>query len=104
MIESANMEIKLNVKDVNKNLQHFDWIDYAVFLFMLISCAAVGVYFGFVDKKSKRRRGHGASNATEVAQEYLMGGEYIQLLQYILFSLKRVDGDTNFTEESVTQP
>ncbi|XP_037052032.1 sodium-coupled monocarboxylate transporter 1-like isoform X1 [Bradysia coprophila] len=65
-------DIKLNVKDVKSNLQHFDWIDYGVFLFMLISCAAVGVYFGFIDKNRKRRLS--ASNATEIAQEYLLGG------------------------------
>lgn len=72
---NVNMEVKLNVKEVNDNLQHFDWIDYVVFVFMLISCAAVGVYFGFIDKNRKRK--HGDSNATEVAQEYLMGGKVL---------------------------
>lgn len=65
------MDIKLHVKDVKINLQHFDWIDYVVFLFMLLSCAAVGVYFGLIDTNRKRRQG--SSNATEIAQEYLLG-------------------------------
>ncbi|KAG4074821.1 hypothetical protein HA402_014375 [Bradysia odoriphaga] len=70
--------MKLNVKDVKSNLQHFDWIDYGVFLFMLISCAAVGVYFGFIDKNKKRKRS--ASNATEIAQEYLFGGRQMAVV------------------------
>lgn len=66
------IDTKLNVKDVKSNLQHFDWTDYAVFLFMLFICAAVGVYFGFIEKR--RKRNNGVQNATEIAQEYLLGG------------------------------
>lgn len=66
------MDVKLNVKDVKSNLQHFDWTDYTVSLFMLVICAAVGVYFGFIDKNRKRK--NGTSDATEVAEEYLLGG------------------------------
>lgn len=73
MNNSVNvMDSKLNVKDVKRYLQHFDWTDYAVFLFMLISCAAVGLYFGFIGKNRKQRKV--ASNATEIAEEYLLGG------------------------------
>lgn len=72
MNASVNMEVKLNVNEVNQNLQHFGWVDYVVFTFMLICCAAIGVYFGFIDKNRKRK--HGDSN--EVAQEYLMGGMF----------------------------
>lgn len=70
--------MKLNVKDLHKSLQHFDWIDYVVFTFMLISCAVIGVYFGFIDKNRKRK--HGVSTAKEVAQEYLMGGRKMSTL------------------------
>lgn len=79
MNESENMDMKLNVQDLRKSLQHFDWIDYNVFAFMLTSCAVVGVYFGFIDKKRKRKDDV-SNNATEVAQEYLMGGRTMSVL------------------------
>lgn len=74
------MDIKINVKDLNKSLQHFDWIDYVVFIFMLISCAVVGVYFGFIDKNQKRKHSPSVSNGSEVAQEYLMGGRKMTIV------------------------
>lgn len=74
MIESAQTDKELSVSNVQKSLQSFDWIDYVVFLLMLLSCAAVGVYFAVVDK-NRRKRNVGDSNANDVAQEYLMGGK-----------------------------
>lgn len=79
MDESVNMEMKLDVKDLSKSLQHFDWIDYVVFIFMLASCAVVGIYFGFIDRNRSRKRGV-SNNATEVAQEYLMGGRQMSVI------------------------
>lgn len=78
MNESVNVEMKLDVKDLQHSLQHFDWIDYVVFIFMLASCAVVGIYFGFIDRKRSRNRG--VLNATEVAQEYLMGGRQMSVI------------------------
>lgn len=78
MSHSVDMEIKLNVTDVNKSLQYFDWIDYVVFMFMLISCAVVGIYFACIDK---RRQSQGvSSNGSDVAQEYLMGGRNMSVV------------------------
>lgn len=43
----------LNIDDVRMALQKFAWQDYAVFLAMLMTCAIIGIYFGFFEKKSK---------------------------------------------------
>lgn len=55
----------LSVDDVKVELQKFGWPDYSIFVFMLATCAAIGIYFGFFEKKSK-----------QVADEsdYLVGG------------------------------
>lgn len=64
---------KVNVSDLNKSLQHFDWSDYAVFLLMLAGSAVIGVYFGCVQRKSKKKS-VGTDHESDVAKEYLMGG------------------------------
>lgn len=55
----------LSVEDVKVQLQKFGWPDYSVFVVMLATCACIGIYFGFIEKKSK-----------QVADEtdYLVGG------------------------------
>lgn len=55
----------LNVDEVKVQLQKFGWPDYSMFVLMLATCALIGVYFGFIEKKSK-----------QVADEsdYLVGG------------------------------
>lgn len=55
----------LSVDDVKVQLQKFGWLDYSVFVMMLATCACIGIYFGFFEKKSK-----------QVADEadYLVGG------------------------------
>lgn len=54
-----------NVEDVKVQMQKFGWPDYSMFVLMLTTCAAIGIYFGFFEKKSK-----------QVADEtdYLVGG------------------------------
>lgn len=65
--------------DVNKSLKRFVTADYVVFIFMLIMCSAVGVYFGYQDHKKqqqnklKERRGSG-----EI--DYLVGGRSMHVL------------------------
>lgn len=49
------------VQEVSKSMQSFGLPDYAIFILMLASCGAVGVYFGFVKKSSGEA-------------EYLVGG------------------------------
>lgn len=55
----------LSVDDVRVELQKFGWPDYSMFMLMLLTCASIGIYFGFFEKKSK-----------QVADEsdYLVGG------------------------------
>jgi len=55
----------LSVDDVRLSLQKFSWPDYGIFALMLSICALIGIYFGFIEKKSKT-----------VADEtdYLVGG------------------------------
>lgn len=80
----------ITVKDLNKSLQHFGWVDYIVFLLMLISCALVGVYFGYVEKKFKKKRNiRHVSDESEVAQEYLMGGRQMSCLPVSLSLVAR---------------
>lgn len=54
------------VDDVKISLQRFGWPDYVVFLLMLLSCIAIGIYFGFIEKKSKK--------PSDEEADYLVGG------------------------------
>jgi Na+/proline symporter len=63
---AGTMEMpKASVKDVGLALQRFGPVDYVVFVFMLLICALIGVYYGFC-----------AGKVSEV--EYLMGGRNMQ--------------------------
>lgn len=53
--------IGITVSDVGAAMQKFGWPDYLVFIFMLLICVAVGLYFGFV-------------RAASSSQDYLVGG------------------------------
>lgn len=55
----------LNVEDVKIQLQKFSWPDYSMFLLMLLTCAGIGIYFGFFEKKSKN---------VGQSDDYLVGG------------------------------
>lgn len=50
-----------DLNDILVHMQHFSWADYLLFVFMLVLCILIGVYFGFMQKSN-----------TEL--EYLMGG------------------------------
>jgi len=56
---------KASVEDVGLDLQRFGLVDYIVFVFMLLVCALIGVYYGFC-----------AGKVSEA--EYLMGGRNMQ--------------------------
>ncbi|XP_046614601.1 sodium-coupled monocarboxylate transporter 1-like [Neodiprion virginianus] len=49
------------VQEMSRSMQNFGFPDYAIFITMLVSCGAVGVYFGFIKKSSGE-------------DEYLVGG------------------------------
>ncbi|XP_026319647.1 sodium-coupled monocarboxylate transporter 1-like [Hyposmocoma kahamanoa] len=63
----------IDVEEVRKSYQHFSLIDYSVFVFMLVICGLVGVYFGLVKKQTS-------------TQDYLMGGRNMKLIP-VCFSL-----------------
>lgn len=89
----SNINGEVNVSDLSKLLQHFDWPDYVVFLTMLAGSAAIGVYFGFVQKKSGRElvRTQTDRHVSEEAQEYLMGGKKLSVIPVALSLLARYD-------------
>lgn len=60
----------LSVEDVRVQLQKFGWLDYSMFVFMLATCAAIGIYFGFFEKKFKNVK----DEADFEADSYLVGG------------------------------
>lgn len=63
----------LMLDDVKISMQRFGWPDYLVFLLMLISCSMIGIYFGFIEKKSKKGK-----SAEE--SDYLVGGRQMKMI------------------------
>lgn len=85
-----DIDNRIHVDDVNKSLQLFGWLDYLVFLLMVTSCALIGVYYGFIEKKFKKAKAYNESNESEeVAQEYLMGGRKMALIPVSLSLVAR---------------
>ncbi|XP_037044539.1 sodium-coupled monocarboxylate transporter 1-like [Bradysia coprophila] len=76
--------VKENVSDLNKSLQHFDWPDYAVFVLMLVGSTLIGIYFGFVKKKTEIKLLRSDRRESEVAREYLMGGRQLSMFPVAL--------------------
>ena len=70
---------KNNVHHTNESLQHFDWPDYGVFVLMLAGSSAIGIYFGFVQKKTKNKLVRN-EHESEAAKEYLMGGGQLSVI------------------------
>lgn len=69
-----------NVTDLTTSLQHFAWPDYAVFIMMLAGSAIIGIYFGFVEKKSGKRTVRSDRHESDVAKQYLMGGKELSVI------------------------
>lgn len=70
-----------SVDDVKIALQKFDWPDYLVFVMMLLSCLLIGIYFGFIQKKSKK--------SSEAAADYLVGGRNMQVFPIVMSLIAR---------------
>lgn len=85
----TNIDEKINVDELNKSLQRFGWADYVVFLLMLVICALIGVYFGFFEKKFKKKKIYMKSHESEVAQDYLMGGRQMSVIPVALSLVAR---------------
>lgn len=69
--ENTSKMTGITLDDVKISMQRFGWPDYLVFLLMLVSCSLVGVYFGFIEKKSKKGKEE---------SDYLVGGRQMQML------------------------
>lgn len=94
MKDSGN---RIDANDINKSLQLFGWVDYIVFLLMVISCGLIGVYYGFIEKKFKKDKVHNESNKSEeVAQEYLMGGRQMAVIPGMISDIYRGVSEINF--------
>ncbi|XP_060646201.1 sodium-coupled monocarboxylate transporter 1 isoform X1 [Drosophila nasuta] len=90
---------KLSVSDLSTALQHFGIVDYIVFIAMLVVCAVIGFYFGFIEKKQKKEKGQvptdekdgdgaGAAGNEErrgsEALDYLVGGRKMKVFPVAL--------------------
>lgn len=69
------------VDDVKISLQKFGMPDYIVFVMMLISCSLIGIYFGFIQKKSKKSPGE--------ESDYLVGGRQMQVVPITMSLIAR---------------
>lgn len=65
-----------DLNDIILHMQHFSWADYLLFVFMLVLCILIGIYFGFMHKSS-----------TEA--EYLMGGRNMLVFPVALSLIAR---------------
>ncbi|KRG01435.1 sodium-coupled monocarboxylate transporter 1 isoform X4 [Drosophila mojavensis] len=92
-ISSSSLTEKPSVSDLSSALQHFGIVDYLVFIAMLVVCAVIGFYFGFIEKKKKLEKGQlptdekdGAGTAGieerrgSEALDYLVGGRKMKVL------------------------
>ncbi|XP_073839560.1 sodium-coupled monocarboxylate transporter 1-like isoform X2 [Musca autumnalis] len=71
---------KQSVADLSSSLQHFGIVDYCVFVLMLIICAAIGFYFGFIEKKQKKKGQKGTEQRRgSEALDYLVGGRKMKV-------------------------
>lgn len=66
--------------DVKISMQKFGLPDYLVFVVMLIICALIGVYFGFIEKKSKK---------SEEEADYLVGGRQMKVVPITMSLIAR---------------
>ncbi|XP_032593225.1 sodium-coupled monocarboxylate transporter 1 isoform X2 [Drosophila grimshawi] len=89
----SSMKENLSVSDLSSTLQHFGTVDYLVFIAMLAVCAVIGFYFGFIEKKQKKKRGQLSTDEQDglasggieetldsEALDYLVGGRKMKVL------------------------
>lgn len=68
--------------DVKISLQKFGTPDYLVFVVMLVICSLIGIYFGFIEKKSKK--------SSEEASDYLVGGRQMKVIPITMSLIARL--------------
>ncbi|XP_050069210.1 sodium-coupled monocarboxylate transporter 1-like [Anopheles maculipalpis] len=77
-LHNANNTSKQTIDSIGRSLQHFDWPDYVVFAWMLVSCIMIGIYFGYRSHQKHRNGVRSSGNESE-AQDYLVGGRKMQI-------------------------
>ncbi|XP_061386936.1 integumentary mucin C.1-like, partial [Musca vetustissima] len=82
---------KQSVADLSTSLQHFGIVDYCVFVLMLIICAAIGFYFGFIEKKQKKGKGQKGTEQRRGSEalDYLVGGRKMKVFPVSLSLVAR---------------
>ena len=79
-----------NVADLSSSLQHFGYVDYFVFVLMLIICAIIGFYFGFIEKKQKKKNKKNIEERRgSEALDYLVGGRKMKVFPVSLSLVAR---------------
>lgn len=67
--------------DVKISMQKFGWPDYLVFVVMLVICALIGVYFGFIEKKPAKK--------CDEESDYLVGGRQMKVVPIVMSLIAR---------------
>lgn len=82
-IESTTIKGELSdVEQLGESLKRFSAADYIVFSLMLAICTFIGLYFGYVDYR-KRKRATEENQGNEAA-DYLMGGRDMSVIPIAL--------------------
>lgn len=92
----ATME---SLKDVTEHMKTFGFIDYSIFLAMLLCCICIGLHFGREDqqKRKKLKRQDSAAQAAD----YLMGGRDMPVIPIALsLTASLVSGNMLLGEKS----
>ena len=78
MGSKGNETLKNNVGEL---VHHFGIADYSVFVFMLVVCSCIGLFFGYQDHRKHNKKGR-RTNASdnEQALDYLVGGRNMKVL------------------------
>lgn len=73
--------VQLSVDELSHSLKRFGTADYAVFVFMLVCCSMVGLYFGYEDhmRRKASKKSKNTQNAESDTLNYLMGGRNMQV-------------------------
>uniref|UniRef100_A0A182PQR2 Uncharacterized protein n=1 Tax=Anopheles epiroticus TaxID=199890 RepID=A0A182PQR2_9DIPT len=70
--------VNSTIDSIGRSLQHFDWPDYVVFVWMLVVCIMIGILFGYRNHVKRKSQHQQAVNGTE-AQDYLVGGRRMKI-------------------------
>jgi hypothetical protein len=60
------------------NDMRFDVIDYIIFALLLVFSAAIGLFYGFIDKRRNRKKtvdGHAPEKVQTTAKDYLLANK-----------------------------